>query len=334
MVARDQEVRNQLMVQGKLNEGYQSEMEKVHKENAQQLERIIHGFGWPGVEKVGKEGNEAAWTIVQHAIGEPDFMYKCRAALREALKTGDSTPQQLAYLEDRIHFFERRPQKYGTQFDWDSEGNLSPWTLSAPEEVNAFRKSLGWETLEEKTAEMRRLAQERNEKPPDFHQRQTEMEAWRKAAGWVIPFDFLETERLLLREFNPKIMDLVHLRYDDEQLRLFFGTNQAEDIALQREKAKERLTAYKQTFKYWHLIPKGREEVIGWCGFHTWKLRHDKAEVGYVMTNHSYRQKGLMKEALEKVIDFGFTEMNLHRISALVGPHNEPSLNLIRGNGL
>lgn len=44
----------------------------------------------------------------------------------------------------------------------------------------------------------------------------------------------------------------------------------------------------------------------------------------------SNRSQGLMTEALHAVIEHGFTKMNLHRIEALVGIENTPSLKLMQ----
>ena len=54
--------------------------------------------------------------------------------LRQAAIAGEVPAWQLAYLEDRIAFFEGRPQVYGTQFDWDEQGQLSP--LPIKDEAN------------------------------------------------------------------------------------------------------------------------------------------------------------------------------------------------------
>ncbi len=38
------------------------------------------------------------------------------------------------YLEDRINFFLRKPQNYGTQFDYDENGIFTVYTLSQEKE--------------------------------------------------------------------------------------------------------------------------------------------------------------------------------------------------------
>jgi len=73
MRAEDVRVRQELLESGRLGEGYVSQMEAVHIRNAARLRELIAVHGWPGEDLAGKDGAEAAWFIVQHAIGEPEF---------------------------------------------------------------------------------------------------------------------------------------------------------------------------------------------------------------------------------------------------------------------
>src|SRR4029453_14556570 len=132
MAPEDARVRAELAATGELFRGYAPRMEDVHRRNARDLMAIVRQHGWPGRGLVGEEAMHAAWLVLQHAIGEPDVQRGCLPILREAAERGDATPAQVAYLEDRIAFFERRPQRYGTQFDWDGRGMLSPWPIKVP----------------------------------------------------------------------------------------------------------------------------------------------------------------------------------------------------------
>lgn len=115
LAQHDLQVREVLLKEGKLSPGYNPDMERVHKNNAARLSAIIDAIGYPTKSRVGEEASEAAWLIVQHAISEPVLMKRCYALLLEA---GDQVnPQNMAYLYDRICYFEGKPQKYGTQFD-------------------------------------------------------------------------------------------------------------------------------------------------------------------------------------------------------------------------
>ena len=81
------------------------------------------------------------------------------------------------------------------------------------------------------------------------------------------------------------------------------------------------------------MVYKGTGEIIGGCGFHNWLTEHRKAELGYALTKDEYKGKGLMTEALENVIAYGFGKMNLNRIEACIGPENIPSLKLVKKFG-
>ena len=84
---------------------------------------------------------------------------------------------------------------------------------------------------------------------------------------------------------------------------------------------------------YFLLIDKKSGLPIGECGFHSWNTTHNRSEVFYNMINEDFKQKGLMTEALKAVLEFGFTELKLHRIEALIAAENKPSLRLLLGYG-
>jgi hypothetical protein len=63
---------------------------------------------------------------VQHAISLPQFQRQCLALLQAAVTRGEAPAWQVAMLTDRIRILEGRQQLYGTQFDWDANGQMSP----------------------------------------------------------------------------------------------------------------------------------------------------------------------------------------------------------------
>lgn len=182
----DLELRDRLISAGQLGEGYHREMEVLHNHNAEALNEIIDNIGYPTVEKVGREAAYASWLVIQHSIGKPDFMKKCVKLLEYAVKENKEDPRNLAYLKDRIATFENEHQLYGTQFDWDEKGELSPNYFDDISKVNQRRKSIGLNTLQEQTEIIRIQAKNENHSPPkDPVQRKTEMENWKRSVGWI-----------------------------------------------------------------------------------------------------------------------------------------------------
>ena len=185
MAEHDLRVRAELVSTGELFDGYNAKMAEVHKQNAQSLDQVVAEFGWPGVSLVGDTGAEAAWLVLQHAIGNPELQRRCMPLLKAAVEMGDIPAFQAACLEDRIAVFEGRRQRYGTQFDWDESGKMSPHPLQDPERVDDYRQSAGLGPLSDKTEEMRlRAAAERHEPPRDWHKRQKDKDEWARSVGW------------------------------------------------------------------------------------------------------------------------------------------------------
>lgn len=182
----DLALRDKLVQTGQLNDGYNEEMKDLHNKNANLLNEIIDTIGYPSTDKVGEEASEATWLIIQHSIGQPDFMKKCVKLLEVAVRENRANPKNLAYLTDRIAVFEGQPQLYGTQFDWDKNGKLSPHYFDDLAKVNNRRKSIGLNSLEEQTDIIRKQANNENQTPPtDFEKRKAEIDQWKKSVGWI-----------------------------------------------------------------------------------------------------------------------------------------------------
>lgn len=181
LVAEDLRVREALAHDESLYQGYHPRMEAVHVRNAARLSQIIAEHGWPGSSLVGRDGAEAAWLIVQHAIGKPAFMRSCLVLLQRAAASGEAEARHAAMLEDRIRVFEGRPQRYGTQIETDSGGRPKPPALEDPETIDERRQSVGLEPLE---ARLERAAQEPVHRPRDPAQFEREYGAWLVRTGW------------------------------------------------------------------------------------------------------------------------------------------------------
>jgi Family of unknown function (DUF6624) len=184
MAEEDQRVRAELLAEGVLFDGYQPRMAEVHHRNALRLSAIMNEIGWPGRSVVSREAADAAWLVLQHAIGDPPVMRR-GLELLSSLPMGEVDPIQVAMLEDRIRCYSGLPQIYGTQFDWDERGEMQPRPIEDAAHVDARRTAIGLPPLAEKLREIRdSLRREAEKVPGDAEARRREIDAWERSVGW------------------------------------------------------------------------------------------------------------------------------------------------------
>ena len=184
MEVEDIRVRAELLAQGALGDGYNPRMREVHERNATRLKAIVAAHGWPGRSLVGQDGSHAAWRVVQHAISDPSFQRSCLAAIEQSVADGEAPLAQLAFLVDRVRYFEGRPQIYGTQFDWDENGEMNPWQIEDAEHVDERRSRAGLNTIAERTREIREQAAREGDTGKDREEQKRKYEAWLRETGW------------------------------------------------------------------------------------------------------------------------------------------------------
>jgi hypothetical protein len=129
----------------------------VDGRHLRRMKEIVDQHGWPGKSLVGEDGSHAAWLLVQHATQDPGFMDHCRGLMEGAVKHGEASPKDYAFLVDRVRLQRGKMQLYGTQFIRDPQGRLILQPLKDPEEVDERRREMGLEPLAEYEAELRRF---------------------------------------------------------------------------------------------------------------------------------------------------------------------------------
>jgi hypothetical protein len=185
MAEEDNRLRSQLAGDGSLVNRYHPQMKAVHDKNAKRLSEIVAKSGWPGKSMVGEEAAHAAWLILQHAISHPGLQRKCFPLLVQQVDEGEMQPVELAMLEDRIRCFEGRPQRFGTQFDWDENNQMSPLPMDDEQLVEERRKKIGLRPMDEEVIEKRKETKQSSELPPEDNQQYLrEKDEWLKANGW------------------------------------------------------------------------------------------------------------------------------------------------------
>ena len=91
------------------------------------------------------------------------------------------------------------------------------------------------------------------------------------------------------------------------------------------------LAIEKQQSFYWTITLQGVDKMMG--SISLWHFSKDRksAEVGYDLSPE-FQGKGIMDEALKRILTFGFKQLNLDLIEAHTHQQNEPSKNLLTKN--
>ena len=146
------------------------------------------------------------------------------------------------------------------------------------------------------------------------------------------PFPVITAERLLLRKVNMKDVNEIFFLRSDERVMKFIDRTPAKSVEEASDFVKNILTLEENNEAVtWAITLNGKTKLIGTICYWSIQKAHFRAEVGYVL-HPEFWGKGIMQEALEEIIKFGFNSMNLHSIEANVNPGNEASIKLLERN--
>jgi RimJ/RimL family protein N-acetyltransferase len=143
----------------------------------------------------------------------------------------------------------------------------------------------------------------------------------------------LETPRLHFRKFTPDDLHaLAAIRSDPDVMR-YVGACKPESV----EELQVRLTKViahweRHNFGPWALVNKETNRMIGWCGLSYLDDTGD-VEIAYGLTKEHWG-KGLASEAAAAAMKYGFHQLGLDRIVAVVWPENIASLRVLEKLGM
>ena len=144
------------------------------------------------------------------------------------------------------------------------------------------------------------------------------------------PFPVLETERLLLRKPEATdVDDLFEIRSNADTMRFI-----PRPVAQSPQEVADLLNVINTFLESnekinWAMQLKSTGKFIGLIGYVDLKPYNYRGEIGYVI-NENYRRRHLMEEAASRIVEYGFSEMSLHSIEAIVHPENVASQKLLK----
>jgi ribosomal-protein-alanine N-acetyltransferase len=135
------------------------------------------------------------------------------------------------------------------------------------------------------------------------------------------PFPQLETKKLFLREINHSdAKDLFKFLSDDEVMKNTDLTTHSTIHDSEKFIVHLKKSCKKKKSIWWGITTKDRNVIIGIVGFPYWIKKQFRAEVGAVLSK-GYWSQGIMTEAVDAIIRFGFNEMELNRMEATLMLH-------------
>ncbi|TMI67737.1 MAG: GNAT family N-acetyltransferase [Bacteroidetes bacterium] len=148
------------------------------------------------------------------------------------------------------------------------------------------------------------------------------------------PFPEIKTEKLILRNLElSDAPEMLFLRSDESVMKYIDRerTRSLEEAGSFIQKMKDSVDKNENIM--WVISLKEKPDVmIGYIGYWRIKLQHYRAEVGYAL-HPAYWNKGIMKEALLAVTQYGFGPMKLHSIEAQINSENIASGKLLEKTG-
>ena len=144
----------------------------------------------------------------------------------------------------------------------------------------------------------------------------------------------LETERLILRQMLVRDAEDMFTYAKDPEVTQYLLWRPHANVQYTRSYLEYLAGRYRIGAHYeWAVISKETGHMIGTCGFARIDCAHNCGELGYVL-NPAYRGKGLMPEAAQRVLRFGFAVLGLHRIEARYMVQNTASRRVMEKLGM
>jgi len=142
-------------------------------------------------------------------------------------------------------------------------------------------------------------------------------------------FPELQTERLVLRQLKTNDVNAIFDLRSSEEVNKLITRKTPKNI----EEAADFISVCHQEFEkqnriFWAMVLKETNEVIGTIVYHKISLDTNYAEIGYEL-DPKFHKKGFMSEAMNAVLEFGISKMNLKVIEAFTHKNNIASIALL-----
>ncbi|WP_149207690.1 GNAT family N-acetyltransferase [Flavobacterium johnsoniae] len=147
------------------------------------------------------------------------------------------------------------------------------------------------------------------------------------------PFPVIETERLLLRRItNDDVNEVFELRSNPETMKFIPRplVKDNEDALLHIAMIEEKIET--NIGINWAITLKDNPKLLGIIGYYRMQPENYRAEIGY-MLSPDFHGKGIIPEAVNVLLKYGFENLKLHSIEAVIDPENHASEKVLQKCG-
>ncbi|GAB2683829.1 hypothetical protein GCM10027037_01040 [Mucilaginibacter koreensis] len=123
-------------------------VKKNDAENLVKVTSLIDRYGWLGPQRVGMQGSQALFLVIQHAA--LPVQQKYLPLIKSAEQRGEILSSNVALLEDRINMRTGKKQIYGSQAFTDNKtGQTYLYPIADIKTLDERRKKMGLEPIKD-----------------------------------------------------------------------------------------------------------------------------------------------------------------------------------------
>ena len=144
------------------------------------------------------------------------------------------------------------------------------------------------------------------------------------------PFPLLHSERLVLRRIVETDLDVIFdMRSNPDVMKYIPRTlaKTMDDVHEWLGKINEGIET-NEAINWAISFKETPTDFVGLIGYFRPDKENERAEVGYIL-HPKFQKMGIIGEAMKPVLEYGFKEMKLHSIDAVIDPANKASENVL-----
>ncbi|CAN5590713.1 GNAT family N-acetyltransferase [soil metagenome] len=143
----------------------------------------------------------------------------------------------------------------------------------------------------------------------------------------------IATERLRLRALTEVDVPTLFAIFGDPEVCRYWSNPPLKDLSAAQALLRQIQKGFEDRSLFqWGITDARSGDLVGTCTLAALSPQHRRSEIGFALAREVWG-RGYLTEALPALVDFAFTDLDLHRLEADVDPRNERSIRLLERTG-